>query len=307
MAKDTKYELKGKISGVPSPTYPFATEDGWSSENFFKWYDAFNQVQNLDVGTTEGLDTFHSWFHSLVKDELVDSRRVEEVKDGLVQIAKSALVGSSKKNIAGVIGLAERGMAIDLAMKYRPFYDSSSDAKYQDSAKKVENAQNISQDVQNDPRAYLDKRFEGLDEQSKQAWGLLARELIQHDLTSSRKEALQAMDAENPVGKYFEHFFTAAQRKIEPMIKARSELGAEREEAYKVKTTELKRDLNPYEKAEIDKTFADRENKLEEEHKEGMIAVQIVSEVVGEAIHLADEARKKKEEAEKVKKDSGSS
>ena len=297
MAEDKqKYELKSNPGAYENLNYGFPSEgDEWSSDYFVGHLDALNDLQQIDVSTTEGLGKFYE----IVTDPSVkqlNPQQTSKAKDNLVSLVNSALMEKTVSNAGGLTGMLDKSTSGSLALSFQGFYDGNSGEAYKNAATAITHAQNVAQDIKQDKQAYFEKKLEGLDDLSKTYWSMLANEIIEADMTLARSRAIESLDGVGSPQAYLAENIVTAKRLADSYQAATRELQEEKQKAYQGKAEELGRMPTAYELAEVDGTFKEKEKEFGEKYKMEVQAAQAFPKMLGETMNLAYASYKQQQE-----------
>lgn len=301
--ENSQYKLRTNSQKLTNINYKIPTEDDkWSPDYFYDAFKSLKDLQGIDLTKKESRDKFYS----IVNDPIIREGPAEFVLQAnktLISLVSDGLFRNSLKNIGGLTGLLDNETALNLGLTYPGFYTEDSPEPYKKAAQSVKRFQDISTDIKNDPKKYLDRRFEGLNESNKFFWQALSKEILTADQLIAKRKAFEAMASYGSAQKYLAESIKIGNKLSQEFSKEQEKIQKGIQEALQKKLQEKGGYLTLEEKAEFEETFRKREEEFAERYRQGLIASQIITKLMEEVMIASystlEEKKKQKEETKK--------
>jgi len=270
----------------------------WSEDYFRQHIEGLEELGNVDIRSKKGLEKLVSVANDARILELKPESREKWFK-GFQQYAQSQLAENTLNN-ADKVSEALVPQIVPEYVKQTPSFELKGDKEYNEIISHKSKYEEIAKAKKSPEgrKKYHQELFNNCDAHTVMNWAKYADEIMQGELAREEREMISGIQKYG-VGKFISKNLKGARDLAEEVEKAEGELSEKIQKKMEEKTVSLKRDLTPYEVAEINDSFEKAREDFHKKYATHLDAAEKLPKMIGTLQSFAYQSILAREEAEK--------
>lgn len=264
--------------GIGNIKYDFAKpSDNWSIAYFRGQYEAQEELSKVDLNNTKGLEYFFRVVNSEMAKDL-DNQTIQGLYNQIKTVAQGSLLANSERNAGKLVSTLDKENSLEYILK-SPTFDNPNDKSYSEIVNYKQEAEKVQQKIQENPRAYLEKIFEGLSPETIRIWAPFQQKIVEGSIRRNQRRVVSGLEKYG-IAKFVETNIRTARNLEGELEKAHVKLSELAQKKANKLTEEKGRELTPYELAQVNESFSEDYKKLEEKYGQNIKASQSLPQMI---------------------------